>query len=226
VRRQELIVKEAQRGIVEARRRAYDSWRAARNGARQHGATASLAVRTVGSWAQDALVEPLIVAPDAVSVVTVDPAAAMPHAGGARFGLLLHAVLAQASFDADIDALRALAATEGRALGAGEEEIAMAARSAARVLAHDLLDRARRAAARGVCRREIPVTLTLADGTLLEGVIDLAFEEHGCWTIVDYKTDRELLAAGEARYRRQVACYASAVAQATGGPATGVLIRI
>jgi ATP-dependent exoDNAse (exonuclease V) beta subunit len=226
VRRQELIVKEAQRGIVEARRHAYDSWRAARNSARQHGGAASLAVRTVGSWARDAPAEPLIVAPEDVAVVSVDPAATEPHAGGARFGMLLHAVLAQAPFDADGDGLRALAGTEGRALGATEEEVANAARSAARVLAHGLLDRARRAEARGVCRREIPVTLTLADGTLLEGVVDLAFEEHGSWTIVDYKTDRELLAAGEARYRRQVACYASAVAQATGGPATGVLIRI
>jgi ATP-dependent exoDNAse (exonuclease V) beta subunit len=43
---------------------------------------------------------------------------------------------------------------------------------------------------------------------------------------VDYKTDRELAAAGEDRYRRQVALYASAIAQATGLPASGVLIRI
>ena len=77
-----------------------------------------------------------------------------------------------------------------------------------------------------LCRRETPLTLSLADGTLVEGVVDLAFEENGAWTIVDYKTDRELAAAGEDRYRRQVALYASAVAQATGKPATGVLIRI
>jgi ATP-dependent helicase/nuclease subunit A len=70
------------------------------------------------------------------------------------------------------------------------------------------------------------VTLSLADGTLLEGVVDLAFEENGAWTVVDYKTDRELAVAGEDRYRRQVALYASAVAQATGKPAVGVVMRI
>jgi ATP-dependent helicase/nuclease subunit A len=77
-----------------------------------------------------------------------------------------------------------------------------------------------------MCRRETPLTLSLPDGSLVEGVVDLAFEEHGVWTVIDYKTDRELAAAGEDRYRRQVALYASAVAQATGKPAVGILIRV
>jgi len=42
---------------------------------------------------------------------------------------------------------------------------------------------------------------------------------------VDYKTDREIAAAGEERYRRQVALYASAIAQATGSRAAGILLR-
>ena len=54
----------------------------------------------------------------------------------------------------------------------------------------------------------------------------MAFEENGVWTVIDYKTDRELAAIGEDRYRRQVAFYASAVAQATGQPARGVLVRV
>jgi len=93
------------------------------------------------------------------------------------------------------------------------------------VLAHDLLQRARAAEARGACRRETPVTCTLADGTLLEGIVDLAFEEHGAWIIVDYKTDREL-ALEESSYRRQVAVYASAIARATGRPASAILVRV
>ena len=60
---------------------------------------------------------------------------------------------------------------------------------------------------------------------LVEGIVDLAFEEHGAWTVVDYKTDRELAAAGEDRYRRQVALYASAIAQATGAPCGGCPAR-
>jgi ATP-dependent exoDNAse (exonuclease V) beta subunit len=97
---------------------------------------------------------------------------------------------------------------------------------AERLLSHDLFRRAHAADARGACRRETPVTCTLPDGTLIEGIVDLAFEEGGSWTVVDYKTDREIAAAGEERYRRQVALYVAAIAQATGQPATGVLMRV
>jgi ATP-dependent helicase/nuclease subunit A len=66
----------------------------------------------------------------------------------------------------------------------------------------------------------------LADGTFVEGVVDLAFLEDGTWTVVDYKTDREIAGTGESQYRRQVALYTFAVAQATAQPARGVLIRV
>ena len=69
-------------------------------------------------------------------------------------------------------------------------------------------------------------SVLLPDGTLIEGVVDLAFEEGGAWTVVDYKTDREIAASGEDRYRRQVALYVAAIAQATGQSAHGVLIRV
>jgi ATP-dependent exoDNAse (exonuclease V) beta subunit len=94
------------------------------------------------------------------------------------------------------------------------------------VLAHAVLDRARAATARGVCRRETPVTVTVDAGTLIEGIVDLAFEENGRWTVVDYKTDRELRAIGEEQYRRQVELYASAIAKATGQPADGIILRL
>jgi ATP-dependent helicase/nuclease subunit A len=68
------------------------------------------------------------------------------------------------------------------------------------------------------------VTLTLADGTLMEGVVDLAFEENGHWVAVDYKTDRER-AGTEGHYRRQVGLYAAALEAATGVPALPVLVR-
>ena len=101
-----------------------------------------------------------------------------------------------------------------------------AAATVEKVLGHALLARARAAAEKGRCRRETPITLKLDDGRLVEGVVDLAFEEDGAWTIVDYKTDREIRAAGEARYRRQVSLYAAAIGQATNAPATGVLVRL
>jgi ATP-dependent exoDNAse (exonuclease V) beta subunit len=63
------------------------------------------------------------------------------------------------------------------------------------------------------------------DGALLEGVLDLAFEEADGWTVVDFKTDAEIDGAA-ARYRRQVALYASVVARATGKDAKAVLMRV
>ena len=50
---------------------------------------------------------------------------------------------------------------------------------------------------------------------MIEGVLDLAFEEEGVTTVVDFKTDHEL-AAGESRYRAQVQQYVAAVERATG----------
>ena len=55
------------------------------------------------------------------------------------------------------------------------------------------------------------MTCQLPDGMIVEGIVDLAFEEHGTWIVVDYKTDREFAAGGEERYRRQVALYAAAI---------------
>ncbi len=77
----------------------------------------------------------------------------------------------------------------------------------------------------GRCRREAPITAVQTDGSLLEGVLDLAFEEDDGWTVVDFKTQGEL-AGLAARYRRQVAAYASVVARVTGRPATAVLMRL
>jgi ATP-dependent exoDNAse (exonuclease V) beta subunit len=122
--------------------------------------------------------------------------------------------------------VRASAAAQGRLLGAGEGEVAAASEAVLAALAHPLL---RRAAASGAVRRETPVALRLPDGSLAEGVVDLAFREAGvrgaaaAWTVVDFKTDREL-APRRAEYARQVALYARAVAAATGEPARAVLL--
>jgi len=161
-----------------------------------------------------------------VTVLGVGRSGEEARSGGIGFGLLVHGVLAKAPFGAARAALDDLAAVEARVLGLSDDEAAAAAAVVERLLTHDILVRAHAADARGECRRETPVTYTLPDGTLIEGVVDLAFEEAGEWTVVDYKTDRELAASGEERYRRQVALYASAIAQATGQPAHGVLIRV
>jgi ATP-dependent exoDNAse (exonuclease V) beta subunit len=63
------------------------------------------------------------------------------------------------------------------------------------------------------------------DGVLIEGVLDLAFDEGARTIVVDFKTDHEL-STGEARYRAQVQQYVQAVARATGRETRGILFRV
>ena len=239
VRGGDLIVKDVPRQTVADGRSAYDRWRLARADALARGAVPSIAVETARAWTADeqrALGSPGLptLAADARRVRIIDlsdPATRPDRPGGAAFGVLVHAVLARVSLIVGTaagaeQALLDLAAAEARVLGLGDADVTAAAGTVARVLRHDLFARAQDAARRGLCRRETPVTLTLADGTLVEGVVDLAFEDGSAWTVVDYKTDREIAVSGEDRYRRQVALYASAIAQATGAAASGVLVRL
>ena len=156
-----------------------------------------------------------------MAVIELERPAVRPS--GPRFGSLVHAVLATVPLD-ESAAAEETAVLHGRLLGAPDAEVAAAAAAVTAALRHPLLARARAALARGECRREAPVA-ALDDGTLVEGVVDLAFRESGRWTVVDFKTDRELDEALDV-YRRQVALYAALVARATGEPATPVLMRV
>jgi ATP-dependent exoDNAse (exonuclease V) beta subunit len=158
-------------------------------------------------------------------VAVVDAASAMPHPSGPRFGTLVHAVLATVALDAERAAIEDVVGLEARILGATPEETAAAVTLVAPALPHPLLERARAAWREGRCRRETPITSVEPDGSLLEGVLDLAFEEPDGWTVVDFKTQSEL-AGVAARYRRQVAAYASVVSRVTGRPAVPVLMRL
>jgi ATP-dependent exoDNAse (exonuclease V) beta subunit len=80
----------------------------------------------------------------------------------------------------------------------------------------------------GNCRREVPVIVQLEDGTVIEGVVDLAFRDSGSdgsWIVVDYKTDFEIAGRLE-EYRKQVGLYALAISRATGKDARGTLLRM
>ena len=90
---------------------------------------------------------------------------------------------------------------------------------------HPVFERARAALARGACRREVPVALRDGEDALVEGVVDLAFLEDEHWTVVDFKTDRELT-DGLDVYRRQVALYAEMIGTATGQSVSALLMRI
>jgi ATP-dependent exoDNAse (exonuclease V) beta subunit len=67
----------------------------------------------------------------------------------------------------------------------------------------------------------------LDDGSLVEGVVDLAFREDAPdfagWTVVDFKTDREF-AVSSARYLAQVRVYSEAVRVATDAAVRSIVL--
>ena len=132
--------------------------------------------------------------------------------------IVLDAVSVASIARAARDAAAGLAARPGTENGA----LSMLPDVVSAVLRHDLIARVRRSP---LVKRETPVSWVQKDGMLIEGVLDLAFEEDGGTVVVDFKTDHEL-AAGEARYRAQLLQYVNAVARATGRPASGVLFRV
>jgi ATP-dependent exoDNAse (exonuclease V) beta subunit len=219
LRREDLIV-DPGRETVDADRTRHDDWLAARQAAQEAGGRPTLRVRIATEWArarQDGA--------EAPDVELVDGTAAAARPGGPRFGTLVHAVLATVALDATPPQIAESVSLQARILGAPAEEVAAATAAVAAALGHPLLARAREAWRAGRCRRETPVALREPDGSLVEGVLDLAFEDADGWTVVDFKTDAEV--AGElGRYRRQVGLYASVVARATGRKARAVLMRL
>jgi ATP-dependent exoDNAse (exonuclease V) beta subunit len=205
LRREDLIL-DPGRDVVEGDRRRYDDWLGARSQAQEAGARPSVHVRVVTEMARAADGTP--------DIVLIDAAPAGVRPTGPRFGTLVHAALAAVALDAGPDQIASAVSLQARILTL-----------VAAALAHPLMLRAREAWRAGRCRRETPVACRQGDGSLIEGVVDLAFEDEDGWTVVDFKTDAEL-AADLGRYRRQVGLYASMVARATGKNVRGVLLRI
>ncbi|HEX5022064.1 MAG TPA: PD-(D/E)XK nuclease family protein, partial [Candidatus Binatia bacterium] len=110
-------------------------------------------------------------------------------------------------------------------LGAPQDEVDAASESVRVALAHRVFEDARQAAQQGRCRREVPIAWRDPNGLLIEGVIDLAFEHAGGWTVIDYKTDEEFR-ADEPAYRRQAGMYAAAINAANGAPVAALLMRV
>jgi ATP-dependent exoDNAse (exonuclease V) beta subunit len=145
---------------------------------------------------------------------------------GRRFGVLVHAVLAAVDLDASADEIGVVAQANARLIDATAEEVGAAVATVRTALQHPLMQRAARAQ---ILRRETPLQHYRGDGTLIEGVVDLAFQERTPefkgWTVVDFKTDREIERA-ENQYRAQVAAYVDAVRTATEAPARGFLLVV
>jgi ATP-dependent helicase/nuclease subunit A len=223
LRRDDLIVKDGDMFAVEDRLSDYEKWSAERARAVEQGRRESMRVQTATAWALEAaksgIDEAIAVSAD-IEVLQIPGAEGRPK--GPKFGTLVHAVLAIVPMDAPEESIRRIAEVQGRILASTAEEVVAAITVVGAVLRHEFMDRVR---ASTRLRRETPVTWTQKDGMLIEGVLDLAFDEGDVTIVVDFKTDHEL-AAGEARYRAQLQKYVDAVAAATKKPARGVLIKV
>jgi len=188
----------------------YRAWEQRRIALLESGAKPSLSV----AFASKAEVQALAVLTDETQV----PRQGRP--GGRRFGALVHASLSDVPLGgAEVERY---VSTHARRLGATAEERDAAVAAVKAALAHPLLQRA---TAASVIRREAPLTLALADGTIAEGIADLAFREGDQWVVVDFKTDQEL-AARRAEYEKQLTVYARAISAATGQSAAAWLLSV
>jgi ATP-dependent helicase/nuclease subunit A len=221
IRQEELLKESGDPDVLKNDLESYENWRARWVNVRQHAAQPSVVFRTATNQAQQE--------PDTDLPYPDVQLIELPHdpqrPAGARFGALVHATLAAVPLDANSAQVEQVAALYARVLGANQSEATAAVAAVQSALAHPLLARSRQALARGQCRRETPITLTLADGNLVEGVLDLAFLEKDAWTVVDFKTDRELEKELE-HYKRQVGLYALSIARATAQPCSGILMRV
>jgi ATP-dependent helicase/nuclease subunit A len=137
-------------------------------------------------------------------------------AGGRDFGSLVHRILEWVPLG-EPERVRGMADALAPSFGLDGAAAARAATAAERALALPVMERARRAAR---VWRELP--LWFPEGAeLLEGVIDLVFEEDGALVLVDYKTDgiaAEQALAQAAHHAPQLQLYGRGLAQALGMP--------
>jgi ATP-dependent exoDNAse (exonuclease V) beta subunit len=224
VRKKDLL-NEIKPEIVSADIEVYEGWRAKRTTAIERGSEPTLVVQTATEFAATGKTLPAGAGAGQAKVALLEAGEAVQRPAGPRYGALVHAVLATVPLGAKREEIAATATLEGRILGAAQEEVASATEVVCSALRHPVMERARRSAEVGSCRRETPVTLTLPDGVLIEGIVDIAFYEDGEWTVIDFKTDRELEKRLEV-YRRQVSLYAQAISIATGQRCEAVLMRV
>ncbi len=207
---QELLGKDAPEGLIENDLRTYREWQRDREAAVAKASRESVRVLTAIERSMSGDV------PDVDIVV-----ASRSGVHGQRYGTLVHSVMSLVSLTASRKSIESVTNMQARILGAPNPEIAACVTAVSQLLTHELLIRASKAVS---LRREVPVTLTEGE-SIVEGVVDLAFEDADGWTVLDFKTDAELETRADA-YKRQVAIYASAIASATGRPAKAILVQV
>jgi ATP-dependent exoDNAse (exonuclease V) beta subunit len=182
------------------------AWRESRQAAVERASAPSLSVRT-----PSVLREP---PPEPVPFEAISLSRDPGRPANRRFGLLLHAALRLASPETVPETVR----LQGRVLGATPEEFAAAVPAVDLAMRHPLIERARSASK---SFREAPLTCRLDDGSVLDGVVDLAYLDGDMWTVVDFKTGE-----GRPEFENQVRWYAFALHRLTGKPARAVLMEV
>jgi ATP-dependent helicase/nuclease subunit A len=222
LRRDDLIAKDGEPAGVNQRMSDYRAWQTDRADAVARATAPSIVSHTATDLARDRT-RPARVAEAPIEVIDVPRPAGRPF--GPRFGSLVHATLATVGLDAEADAVLQIARTHARVLLADGGEAYAAAEAVTRVLAHPLFGRIRAASAAGRCARECPLLWRAPDGSIVEGTVDVVFEEQDGLTIVDFKTDREPSDLSD-QYERQLTLYCQAFAALRGRRVSGVLVRV
>ena len=227
LRHQRILEVDAAKTAANESEQDYAAWKRGRTDLLIRASQPSISVQTVTALARLEASRQLVARPP-VEVERIERGD-RERPSGRRFGALVHAMLASVDLDSDADTIQASAAVNGRLVGATEEEVIAAVATVHATLEHPVLRRAAASAMKGEIRRETPVLLTLDDGSLVEGVVDLAFredtDEFSGWTVVDFKTDREFVAASD-RYSAQVSVYSAAIQAATGLLSRGILLVV
>jgi ATP-dependent exoDNAse (exonuclease V) beta subunit len=135
--------------------------------------------------------------------------------GGTRVGRAVHAAIQSLRLDADDDAIAAVAKAQAvaEAVPHREKEVAKLVRWVVRES-----DAWKRAQGAVRAMREVPFALE-ADGTVLEGYIDLVLQTEDGIEIVDWKTDqiaRDGIAERLEKYKLQAGLYVYGLESATG----------
>ena len=152
---------------------------------------------------------------------TAPPPVAAAGVGGRDFGSLVHRLLEWAPLE-DVDAgrperVRAMAEAIAPSFGLDDEAAGRAAAQVERALSLPVMDRARRAT-----RVWRELSLWFPDGAhLVEGFVDLVFEEDGQLVVVDYKSDAiadDQALAQAAHHAPQLQLYGRGLARAAGQP--------
>jgi ATP-dependent exoDNAse (exonuclease V) beta subunit len=74
-------------------------------------------------------------------------------------------------------------------------------------------------------RREVSIVDHLDDGTVIEGVIDLAYLDGEVWQLVEFKTDLNI-EENRLQHEAQAQAYVQAIGRATGKPGRAVILRV